>query len=144
MKKKFIRWMEDNRGLILTVFGLPLSFIFDLVMQVYKVAIAKKLGSSKYEGSNLIMRHDNDIPVPELVLPRVPLQPRQTRGEGGRHPATGRSNVESVGNGVAMLMLANMFPLWQQCPLMVPLSPEESQHETIVAAVHIIAKDTAT
>ena len=52
MKKKFIRWMEDNRGLILTVFGLPLSFIFDLVMQVYKVAIAKKLGSSKYAGSN--------------------------------------------------------------------------------------------
>ena len=103
MKKKFIRWMEDNRGLILTVFGLPLSFIFDLVMQVYKVAIAKKLGSSKYAGSNLIMRHDNDIPVPELVLPRVPLQPSQTRGEGGGHPATGRSNVESVGNGVAML-----------------------------------------
>ena len=53
MKKKFIRWMEDNRGLILTVFGLPLSFIFDLVMQVYKMAIAKKLGSSKYAGSNL-------------------------------------------------------------------------------------------
>ena len=100
MKKKFIRWMEDNRGLILTVFGLPLSFIFDLVMQVYKVDVAKKLGSSKYAGSN--NEHDNDIPVPELVLPRVPLQPRQTRREGGRHPATGRSNVESVGNGVAM------------------------------------------
>ena len=100
------------------------------------------------------MKH-NDIPVPELVLPRVPLQPRQTRGEGGGHPATGRSNVESVGNGVAMLwqcggnveamlMLANMFLLCRQCPLMAPLSPEESQHETIVAAVHIIAKDTAT
>ena len=26
--------MEDNRGLILTVIGLPASFIFDLVMQV--------------------------------------------------------------------------------------------------------------
>ena len=37
MKKKFIRWMEDHRGLILTVFGLPLSFIFDLVMQVFEV-----------------------------------------------------------------------------------------------------------
>ena len=36
MKKKIIRWMEDNRGLILTVFGLPLSFLFDLVMQVGK------------------------------------------------------------------------------------------------------------
>ena len=34
LKKRIIRWMEDNRGLILTVFGLPLSFIFDLVMQV--------------------------------------------------------------------------------------------------------------
>lgn len=34
IKKRIIRWMEDNRGLILTVFGLPLSFIFDLVMQV--------------------------------------------------------------------------------------------------------------
>ena len=34
VKKKIIRWMEDNRGLILTLFGLPLSFIFDLVMQV--------------------------------------------------------------------------------------------------------------
>jgi len=33
MKKKIIRSMEDNRGLILTVFGLPLSFLFDQVMQ---------------------------------------------------------------------------------------------------------------
>jgi len=34
LRKRFIRWMEDNRGLILTVFGLPLSFLFDIVMQV--------------------------------------------------------------------------------------------------------------
>ena len=34
LKRRFIRWMEDNRGLILTVIGLPASFIFDLVMQV--------------------------------------------------------------------------------------------------------------
>ena len=34
LRKRFIRWMEDNRGLILTVFGLPLSFMFDIVMQV--------------------------------------------------------------------------------------------------------------
>ena len=34
MRKRFIRWMEDNRGLILTVFGLPASFMFDIVMQV--------------------------------------------------------------------------------------------------------------
>ena len=34
IRKRFIRWMEDNRGLILTVFGLPASFMFDIVMQV--------------------------------------------------------------------------------------------------------------
>jgi len=33
MKKHVIRWMEDNRGLILTLFGLPASFIFDMLMQ---------------------------------------------------------------------------------------------------------------
>ena len=44
LKKRLIRWMEDNRGLILTVVGLPLSFLFDLVMQVrnwtYRVFLA--------------------------------------------------------------------------------------------------------
>ncbi len=34
LKKRFIRWMEDNRGLILTVIGLPASFMFDVIMQV--------------------------------------------------------------------------------------------------------------
>ena len=34
LKKRFTRWMEDNRGLILTVFGLPASFLFDMLMQV--------------------------------------------------------------------------------------------------------------
>ena len=34
LKKRLIRWMEDNRGLILTVVGLPASFIFDVVFQV--------------------------------------------------------------------------------------------------------------
>ena len=43
MKKKFIRWMEDNRGLILTVFGLPLSFIFDLVMQVFEDFVSSNM-----------------------------------------------------------------------------------------------------
>ena len=33
LKKRFIRWMEDNRGLILTVVGLPASFLFDVVLQ---------------------------------------------------------------------------------------------------------------
>ena len=37
LRKRFIRWMEDNRGLILTVFGLPLSFLFDIVMQVKNI-----------------------------------------------------------------------------------------------------------
>ena len=44
VKRRMIRWMEDNRGLILTVLGLPLSFLFDLVMQVrnwtYRVFLA--------------------------------------------------------------------------------------------------------
>jgi len=34
MRKKIIRWMEDNRGLILTLFGLPMSFLFDIMMQI--------------------------------------------------------------------------------------------------------------
>ena len=34
LKQKIIRFMENNRGLILTLFGLPLSFIFDMIMQV--------------------------------------------------------------------------------------------------------------
>ena len=34
IKKRFIRWMEENRGLILTLIGLPASFIFDTVMRV--------------------------------------------------------------------------------------------------------------
>ena len=37
LRKRFIRWMEDNRGLILTVFGLPASFMFDIVMQVLEL-----------------------------------------------------------------------------------------------------------
>ena len=37
LRKRFIRWMEDNRGLILTVFGLPASFMFDIVMQVIAI-----------------------------------------------------------------------------------------------------------
>ena len=44
LKRRMIRWMEDNRGLILTVLGLPLSFLFDLVMQLrnwsYRVFLA--------------------------------------------------------------------------------------------------------
>ena len=44
VKRRMIRWMEDNRGLILTVLGLPLSFLFDLVLQLrnwsYRVFLA--------------------------------------------------------------------------------------------------------
>ena len=44
VRRRFIRWMEDNRGLILTVFGLPASFLFDIVMQVirHKVCFVKR------------------------------------------------------------------------------------------------------
>ena len=34
LKKRFIRWMEENRGLILTCIGLPASFIFDTILRV--------------------------------------------------------------------------------------------------------------
>jgi uncharacterized protein YceK len=37
LKKRFIRWMEENRGLILTVIGLPASFIFDTILRVKKI-----------------------------------------------------------------------------------------------------------
>ena len=33
-RKRMIRWLEDNRGLILTVIGLPASFMFDVILQV--------------------------------------------------------------------------------------------------------------
>ena len=32
-KKRLIRWLEDNRGLLLTFIGLPCSFLFDFVIQ---------------------------------------------------------------------------------------------------------------
>ncbi len=40
LRRRFIRWLEDNRGLILTVIGLPASFLFDIVMQVRTVESA--------------------------------------------------------------------------------------------------------
>ena len=46
--------MEDNRGLILTVIGLPASFIFDLVMQVS--CINKVMGTT-YTVSALLLQH---------------------------------------------------------------------------------------
>jgi hypothetical protein len=42
MRRKVIRWMEDNRGLILTLFGLPLSFLFDQALQVQIVHVVEK------------------------------------------------------------------------------------------------------
>jgi hypothetical protein len=42
MRRKVIRWMEDNRGLILTLFGLPLSFLFDQTLQVPAVNVVEK------------------------------------------------------------------------------------------------------
>ena len=44
IRKRFIRWMEENRGLILTVFGLPASFLFDIVMQVQKSNFSRTFG----------------------------------------------------------------------------------------------------
>ena len=51
VRRRLIRWMEDNRGLILTVLGLPLSFLFDLVMQVrnwsYRVFLSSPASHSQ-------------------------------------------------------------------------------------------------
>lgn len=33
-KKSIVRWMEDNRGLIVLLFCLPASFIFDVALQL--------------------------------------------------------------------------------------------------------------
>ena len=51
LKRRFIRWMEDNRGLILTVIGLPASFIFDLVMEVSILVRGRVLPENWAHGS---------------------------------------------------------------------------------------------
>ena len=33
-KRSIVRWMEDNRGLIVLLFCLPASFIFDVGLQL--------------------------------------------------------------------------------------------------------------
>jgi len=53
LKKRFIRWMEDNRGLILTVIGLPASFLFDLVMRTRNWAYATFFSSPKQHGERV-------------------------------------------------------------------------------------------
>lgn len=34
LKKALIRWLEDNRGIVIFIFCLPASFIFDLVLEL--------------------------------------------------------------------------------------------------------------
>jgi len=53
LKKRFIRWMEDNRGLILTVIGLPASFLFDLVMRTRNWAYATFFSSPSQHGERV-------------------------------------------------------------------------------------------
>ena len=53
MKRRFIRWMEDNRGLILTVIGLPASFIFDLIMRTRNWFYTTFLSSPKKHGERV-------------------------------------------------------------------------------------------
>ncbi|PAA94059.1 hypothetical protein BOX15_Mlig017234g1 [Macrostomum lignano] len=36
LKKRLIRWLEDNRGLVIVLFCLPASFIFDTGLSLYK------------------------------------------------------------------------------------------------------------
>ena len=127
MKKKFIRWMEDHRGLILTVFGLPLSFIFDLVMQVFKVVAWEY---SKCEEANNGTQCSSSGTGPTACSSPAPL----STGRGWR-PSSDRSvkcnpvichqSVESWqcdGNVMAML--------WQCCG-----NVDAGKHVSIVAAV---------
>ncbi len=90
LKRRFIRWLEDNRGLILTVVGLPASFLFDVVMQASKKELRNlattflsaclstcvtKLRICTYLG-------------PPLVLPHPVQLPRQAPGSRERRPAS--------------------------------------------------------
>jgi len=52
-RKKIIRLLEDNRGLILTVFGLPLSFLFDLILQVRNWCRRSFLSSPSHHGQRV-------------------------------------------------------------------------------------------
>lgn len=53
LKKRFIRWMEDNRGLILTVFGLPASFLFDCIMRARNWFYRSLLSSPSQHGERV-------------------------------------------------------------------------------------------
>ncbi len=56
-RRNFIRWMEDNRGLILTVIGLPASFMFDVVLQVNMSEMYE--GNSEVKGKKLVLEPEN-------------------------------------------------------------------------------------
>merc|ERR1712223_240276 len=53
LKKRFIRWMEDNRGLILTVIGLPASFMFDIIMRTRTWFYASLFSSPSKHGERV-------------------------------------------------------------------------------------------
>jgi len=53
LKKRFIRWMEDNRGLILTVIGLPASFMFDIIMRTRNWFYATLFSSPSQHGERV-------------------------------------------------------------------------------------------
>jgi delta24-sterol reductase len=50
VKSKLVRWMEDNRGLIIVFFVLPASFIFDSVLRVHRwLTIKAGAGPQKHD-----------------------------------------------------------------------------------------------
>lgn len=55
-KQHLIKWMEDNRGLVVIVFCLPASFIFDLGLRLKNWFYRAIASSPKYHNNRV-----NDI-----------------------------------------------------------------------------------
>ncbi|XP_046464383.1 delta(24)-sterol reductase-like [Daphnia pulex] len=72
-KKKLVRLMEDNRGLIVLLFCLPASFLFDLVLQLRNwfnrtFLSAPQRHDTRVRQIQSQVRHCNDLPEAEKKL----------------------------------------------------------------------------
>ncbi|CAB3411030.1 unnamed protein product [Caenorhabditis bovis] len=52
LKSKTIRWLEDNRGLVIVLFCLPASFLFDLFIQ-FRIWFNRKIAKSSTHASRV-------------------------------------------------------------------------------------------
>jgi len=73
LRRRTIRWLEDNRGLLLTVLGLPLSFLFDLAMQFRNWAYRVLLSSPGQHDQRVRriqaqVREAGAVPAPQRKL----------------------------------------------------------------------------